>query len=1386
MAFFAASAVGSPATCSRSSAAVAKLALQTTLQPRSAHRGRRLAAAHADLTSRGFSSRGSGGFMVSRSKLSRDRAAADRDRDRGPRGRDRWEPREREGHAGRERDMALASRGTDGDGALTPRGDSSARSSSSTPAVRLSPAELSSAVRVASQGKRVGDLRLWKEYAEAVLFHAGSLQPKHVAYITNGFARAQVPDRDVFRRLADRALEQVGEFEPQYSALVLNAYARLAFRDPVLFQGFSKAIRSAPAADWGFGEQQLSLVANAYARLELYDTALFSTLSTWIARKAAKLSPQGVSTIANAYAKVLAKDFELFGQLSPTIQRHMSVLQSQDVANILHAYGKLRLQDGELVGQLAARVPSLARELRPIEVAAISGALVKLETNEGSHRRALISIAAVLREQASSFRARQLSSTLHAFSTLTVTHSDLFVDMAPHVLSCSPDADSQGLTLLFCAYARAGQPVSRVLDALIDRLEPRVDSLQTQALVNLFYACGRLALHKDSMALRLAEVLRPLASTLEAQHATNCLFAVARLGVSTDEYASLAVALLARVTHGRLALEPQQCANALYALALLHSAEVSARGRPGDSQSQSPCAVAAASVIQRVLDTRGNREWMERPQLLASVCDSCARLGEAPAPVFALASRAVRESERRRGETGGGRSLSHQCVADLLVAFAAVDFFDVDVFSWAMSRLPPDDPGAAVPMASLLRALDALDYLSCGAAGKPTQRSQKLSSSALDDIDMEVAEHAFSLFSAFPPAFQDQARRFYAGVGRALLGRSGDLRASELERAAVSFARAGCLDDVPFDLLSARERRRAQEAATVRRQLDLFGSVASAPEAEASALLTELSDESSNFGQDGATVLDQLLANISEKPSLELPEQCEAVACARILARYASLLARREDARSQAAIPAAVLDAIVARLTGRLAQAATSLPFEDAAEALGILSDVGVLPRAAVGALVESAEATFPESPWQESVEAINVSFRTEEVQRSAAAVAALLRSLRAANIDAASLAFRSQLLEYSSGLAKVLAHEVVMKADQGLPLGERPLRALAAFVSFLPEVGEGSLRGVSDASTRLFLSAGLDRLLIPMLDSSDSLSDGEVVACFDDLNELQVALAHRDNRGTLKTRESDALREGTASAIYLLLANLLMMPTAKTGVPSPRRLDLLRSLAAAQVSCLDGATLMLLCEITSGLSANAQSLGPAALASSLDALARLRLPASLPDADDVRTAFRECADVAAATLRSTVDASSSGVPDARAAAMSEVDKKVLEATEGVRSRLPAATMVLLRALTARTRSLSPSEAVCGAHFCAFALDARALSEDDRDEIADSLSHLLERACWERRRWSPEDGHVVASIGTLLRSEYPEMLRSGSWTSRAVLATLEEMRASGSGSRLGL
>ncbi|CAK0849811.1 unnamed protein product [Prorocentrum cordatum] len=533
------------------------------------------------------------------------------------------------------------------------------------------------------------------EYSEAVLFHAGSLSPKQLAFITNGFARALVPDRDVFRRLADRAIEKASDFEPRDVALLLNGYARLQFRDLVLFEHFSKEICSRPAD--GYGEQQLSLVANAYARLDISDRKLFQRLGGWIAARSPELTPQGLATVMNAYAKIQIRDTKLFEALATSVRRLLPELSPQHLANVLNAYAKLQIQDTEVLEVVVSQVPRTIQGFGPIEVAATLHAITALEIGQPALTQALTALASAVQERAEEFRARQFAGVLHAFSTLNTTYGRMLADLAPHVVQCLSDADDQSLSVMFCAYARAGQPVEHVIAPLLERLEPLVATVEPQGLVQLFYACGRLGLHREKLVRRLAQLLQRDVTALSPQHVANCAYAVARLGLETEECAALLGSLQVQLARGSLSFEPQHCVNILHALAAVHGV---------GSPTQDVAVPLAGTVVPAIVKQALALDWRgpKHAQLLASATVSCARLREASAQLFSLAARTVQLA-------GTGAPISRQGLADLLGAFTATRFFDLDLFAWVLSRFSLDRPGA-VQIPAILGVVGALDHAS--------------------------------------------------------------------------------------------------------------------------------------------------------------------------------------------------------------------------------------------------------------------------------------------------------------------------------------------------------------------------------------------------------------------------------------------------------------------------------------------------------------------------------------------------------------------------------------------------------------------------------------------------------------------------------------------------
>eukprot|EP00929_Paragymnodinium_shiwhaense_P105590 TRINITY_DN70633_c0_g1_i1.p1 TRINITY_DN70633_c0_g1~~TRINITY_DN70633_c0_g1_i1.p1 ORF type:complete len:1411 (+),score=359.25 TRINITY_DN70633_c0_g1_i1:82-4314(+) len=1305
--------------------------------------------------------------------------------------------------------------------------------------LRMSPSDLSAAVRVASQGRNVADLRMWRQYAEAVLFHAGALSPKQLAFIVNAFSRAQVPDRDTFRRLSDRAMEQVEAFEPRDTALFLNAYAKLAFKDLTLFECFSKSLCSNPAGDDGFGEQQLALVANAYARLELADTRLFQVLSGWIVPKVDALTPLGVATIANSYGKVVVRDVALFRAISSVLDRHIEAFEPQQVANVLHAYARLRLNDNmDILSRLADCIPKQSNDYRPVEAAMAASAVTTLGLD---HRRALKALADIVRARGQEFRARQLATTLHAFSTLNVGQGALFVDAVPHVLSCARDADSQGLSMLFCAYARAGQPESKVLGALLERLEPLAATLDGQALVNLFMACGRLGLHKETFTRQLARLLHPQVPTLPPLHVANLLFALSRLSLQAEEFGRLLAALQGRVARGELQLEAQQSSNALFALAAIHGAGSSLAAEATVAPpSPSP---AVAALVKRVLRAEFEVEWSRTPHLLASCCSSAARLGEAPVDLFALASRLVRSSERRhrKGDDAvqSGSTLSSNGVAELLAAFSAAELVDPELYSWAMLRLTsPGQSGAVTPMSALLLAVDALDYAShilmTGPSQEPFSKNAPAAGSTPFPFDSsQVAGEAGSdgvpgmLFLDCPLDFQKQVFQFYEFVGLELMARSREVSSRELERVAVPFARARLLSVLlPFDLLGEGSMQRFQAIAAERRMrspLERSRATSTPPIGEETSLTVDgwsgLSggDDAPETVADEATVLEQLLVELDE--AFSSPGAATSTTSATDLAfqlgRYSALLqtpkarsgsALGPQAARTRAIPAAVLDPIVRRLGEQFAGLArtATLPFQDVAAAAEALSGAGVRPKAAISALAAAAEASFPERPCHLS--------NFEQVASDVNSVAKLLQGLGPCDAVAAG-ALQKALEEYVFGLATLMGK---LESQEAAPLlGERPYNVVTVFLAALagppgdvfesrPEILQQPSSGDVSAVTLLLLRQATRCLLLEELrkllassdrqEEPDSQADEKKKAreevVVSDLAALLLEMLRLSGSSSTLPSAGDEVRQ-VAHALTASTALLLADRLEAAGLPHRQlQLAVLQGLAATpQVAA--GATsilgnsdsagvyVLLLETLLGGLAGQATSSELAGLASCLGACAQLRLPVALErpwfdglTRQELLLRVEQQAFEAACRLRESAE------EDARPS--STTDGELLKGAASVGSELPKYSLAVLRALMVRARSLLPSEAVQAARFCALALDARSLSEEERGEVSQALAKLLEHICapQQRKRLSLEDRSVLSAIATLLRSEFPELLQSEreAWVPRNVVVAMEEFR----------
>ncbi|CAE7730286.1 RNF148 [Symbiodinium sp. CCMP2592] len=1147
---------------------------------------------------------------------------------------------------------------------------------------QMSPSELSTAVRIASQGPRKQDMRLWREYAEAALFHAGAMQPKQMAFIANGFARAEVPDREVFDRMSDQAIHCVDEFDPRDVALFLNAFAKLQFRDLALFKVFSKSIRrSAPT---GFGEQQLALISNAYARLEIADGPLFQKLSSWTVEKVVELTPQGTAAVANAWAKVTFRDENLFAALESAIGRNLSSFKAQHVANLLNAYAKLQLKDAEVLGQLALQIPSRARDLVPMELSQSLHALVKLGI-ASENRKALFCLAEAVEERASEFHSRQLAVSMHAFSMLSTNHGKMFQSLAPQVLATLGMADDQSVAMLFCAYARSGQVHEQVIRGLMDKLSDAIPNSEQQTQVQLFYACGRLALHKEPLTRVLAGSLRGKVPSLSSQHVANCLLTISRLSLASEEFAALLAALQARLLRKDVNFEVQQLANSFHAIAGIHGDGAPVQLHPTP---------LPAPVLQILIDQveKSGPSWAEHPQLMASVAVSCARLQHSSAALFSLVSKTVR--------SGARANLSNRNLSDLLCAYAALGYFDIDLFSWVLGQLDANGRLASIPMDSLVNVLSALDYANSAApaAGISSWEEPRTLHLATEAEGHRRGDGPMSLlFLQCPESFQLQATAFYEQVGLALLTLSRSLPALQLQDLALPFARAGLLDNaVPFDLVTEETRHFFKTAALAAPPPPSLLKVQGNP------CIQELVDDGGPAapGVDDPPaagtqcLLDLLLEELqSGAASEDGAGRHDGARLARLLARYAGLLppgnAEGSSARSA---PPAVLDPILRCLGVVLKDSARSLTFNDLAAALETLADAGIRPRSVLEALMSAAEA-----------------FQFPALQDDAAtSVAALLHGWRASGRQL-SPALRRRLKDFLS--------QFEAAGSSFSMLGDRPFRVAARILA----ATDSGLIHEEGRSLQKFLHT----LLAEAVDSHGHHHP--------DLFELLLALQQVESDASLVELLNDTK----------VVLQVLLCQKAPIGVQPARLVELLEMLARSGEWGSE-----LLSAIAEEALSQSQVLGPAGIASALQALSRLG---------------------ALAEPRCHLSQSWASL------LKKDIGQKLQVSFRQESSQLARLAADLMRSLLVLERRLSVAEAAKGAHFCTLAFDSSVLTESERAEAKAGLARLLERLSWDRQRWSTEDTKLVKEVATLLRSEYPELLQSN-WVPRSVVTTIDLIR----------
>ncbi|KEP61383.1 UNVERIFIED_CONTAM: hypothetical protein HHA_320592 [Hammondia hammondi] len=370
----------------------------------------------------------------------------------------------------------------------------------------MGPSDISNLVRLAAS-KKINDGALWTAITRRVQFLKPVLSPKAIALISNGFARAQRRDFELFISLAEQSAQRLEHFESHDAALFLNALARLDLQYPRLMELFANHLLQNDSK-LVYEEQHLALIVNAYAKLTSPGSfpALFAALGRRVERQAAEFTPQGLANVINGYYRLGHRDDALMAALAPAVLRQTGRLEAQHVANILQGFAwhknlvlpvagacksKITRHD-EVLRSLATLLPRLQQRLGPVEVAACASAFAAAALED---RAAVKAISDVVTERHESFRPDQLALTLYSLSKLKHVPPDLLQRLTPTISRQLDKFDAQSQVMLLHACSRARLPDRALFESLSERLAPDiVKSMPPQAVVMTLHALASVGL----------------------------------------------------------------------------------------------------------------------------------------------------------------------------------------------------------------------------------------------------------------------------------------------------------------------------------------------------------------------------------------------------------------------------------------------------------------------------------------------------------------------------------------------------------------------------------------------------------------------------------------------------------------------------------------------------------------------------------------------------------------------------------------------------------------------------------------------------------------------------------------------------------------------------
>ncbi|KAF5153429.1 hypothetical protein TpMuguga_01g02690 [Theileria parva strain Muguga] len=239
--------------------------------------------------------------------------------------------------------------------------------------------QLSQTIRIASQ-KRYDDLKFWNLAKTRFQYLYKGLNGRNLAFIANGFARANITDNSIWNSIISRSNDIIHELDIQDLALLLNAMCKIEGIDKADLTYLIMKIKSLRE----FVPRYSCMIMHSLGKIKKYDSELVNLLLESIKPNLNRLTLVSISNLVNSFYNLKYYDKDVMKQLIEVINCKMSDTTnyklSEDksvktLVSIYQGYAYSGVHNRELYSNFFNYFLNNAKDLKIVEIIIIANSM---------------------------------------------------------------------------------------------------------------------------------------------------------------------------------------------------------------------------------------------------------------------------------------------------------------------------------------------------------------------------------------------------------------------------------------------------------------------------------------------------------------------------------------------------------------------------------------------------------------------------------------------------------------------------------------------------------------------------------------------------------------------------------------------------------------------------------------------------------------------------------------------------------------------------------------------------------------------------------------------------------------------------------------------------